>query len=93
MNGANLVVAALERADLRGPGEENLDVVEALRRSTIELAVTAIHKRRPARRPPSWKQIAVGGERTHLPGREGRITKSTSFDLLRKICHDRHYQF
>jgi hypothetical protein len=28
------------KADSRGPGEENLDIVEALRRSTIKLVVT-----------------------------------------------------
>jgi acetolactate synthase I/II/III large subunit len=44
MNGAELLVAALENegvAQIFGvPGEENLDVVEALRRSTIKLVVT-----------------------------------------------------
>src|ERR1700729_2307005 len=44
MNGAELLVAALENegvAQIFGvPGEENLDVVEALRRSTIRLVVT-----------------------------------------------------
>ena len=44
MNGANLLVAALENEGVKQifgvPGEENLDVVEALRRSTIELVVT-----------------------------------------------------
>ena len=44
MNGADLLVSALENEGVRQifgvPGEENLDVVEALRRSTIELVVT-----------------------------------------------------
>src|SRR5882757_7745718 len=44
MNGAGLLVAALENEGLKQifgvPGEENLDVVEALRRSTIRLVVT-----------------------------------------------------
>ena len=44
MNGAELMVAALENEGVRQifgvPGEENLDVVEALRRSTIELVLT-----------------------------------------------------
>jgi acetolactate synthase-1/2/3 large subunit len=44
MNGANLLVAALENEGVKQifgvPGEENLDVVEALRRSTIKLVVT-----------------------------------------------------
>ena len=41
MNGAQLLVAALENEGVKRifgvPGEENLDVVEALRRSGIEL--------------------------------------------------------
>jgi acetolactate synthase-1/2/3 large subunit len=44
MNGAELLVAALENEGVKQifgvPGEENLDVVEALRRSTIKLVVT-----------------------------------------------------
>ena len=44
MNGADLLVAALENEGVKQifgvPGEENLDVVEALRRSTIKLVVT-----------------------------------------------------
>jgi acetolactate synthase-1/2/3 large subunit len=44
MNGAGLLVAALENEGVKQifgvPGEENLDVVEALRRSTIRLVVT-----------------------------------------------------
>jgi len=44
MNGAQLLVAALEREGVKRifgvPGEENLDVVEALRRSSIELVLT-----------------------------------------------------
>src|SRR6201988_4892118 len=44
MNGADLLVAALESEGVERifgiPGEENLDVVEALRRSTIKLVVT-----------------------------------------------------
>ena len=44
MNGAELLVSALENEGVRRifgvPGEENLDVVEALRRSTIELVLT-----------------------------------------------------
>jgi acetolactate synthase I/II/III large subunit len=44
MNGAELLVKALENEGVRRifgvPGEENLDVVEALRRSTIRLVVT-----------------------------------------------------
>ena len=44
MNGANLLVAALENEGVRQlsvvPREENLDIVEVLRRSTIKLAAT-----------------------------------------------------
>jgi acetolactate synthase-1/2/3 large subunit len=44
MNGAELLVAALENENVKQmfgvPGEENLDIVEALRRSTIKLVVT-----------------------------------------------------
>jgi acetolactate synthase I/II/III large subunit len=44
MNGAGLLVAALENEGVKQifgvPGEENLDIVEALRRSTIKLVVT-----------------------------------------------------
>src|SRR6201985_62253 len=44
MNGAELMVASLENEGVQRifgvPGEENLDVVEALRRSTIELVLT-----------------------------------------------------
>ena len=44
MNGAQLLVAALENEGVKQifgvPGEENLDVVEALRRSSIELVLT-----------------------------------------------------
>src|SRR5882757_5142615 len=44
MNGAGLLVAALENEVVKPifavPGEENLDLVEELRRSTIELVVT-----------------------------------------------------
>ena len=44
MNGAELLVSALENEGVRQifgvPGEENLDVVEALRRSEIELVLT-----------------------------------------------------
>src|SRR5271165_5814862 len=44
MNGAELMVSALENEGVRQvfgiPGEENLDFVEALRRSTIELVMT-----------------------------------------------------
>ena len=44
MNGAELLVAALENEGVERifgvPGEENLDVVEALRRSKIELVLT-----------------------------------------------------
>src|SRR5580704_6770390 len=44
MNGADLLVAALENEGVKQifgvPGEENLDIVEALRCSTIKLVVT-----------------------------------------------------
>src|SRR6202795_1255171 len=44
IKGSDLLVAALEHEGVRQifgvPGEENLDVVEALRRSTIELVLT-----------------------------------------------------
>ncbi len=44
MNGAELLVAALENEGVKRifgvPGEENLDILEALRRSTIKLVVT-----------------------------------------------------
>ena len=45
MNGAQLLVAALESEGVKRifgvPGEENLDVVEALRRSTHRVGVDA----------------------------------------------------
>jgi hypothetical protein len=44
MSGANLLEAALENEGVKQvfevPGEENLDIVKALRRSTIKLVVT-----------------------------------------------------
>jgi acetolactate synthase-1/2/3 large subunit len=44
MKGTNLLVAALENEGVKQifgvPGEENLDIVEALSRSTIKLVVT-----------------------------------------------------
>ena len=44
MNGAELLVSAMETEGVQQifgvPGEENLDLVEALRRSTIKLVVT-----------------------------------------------------
>src|SRR6201997_4683443 len=44
MNGADLLVSALENEGVKQifgvPGEENLDIVEALRRSTIKLVLT-----------------------------------------------------
>src|SRR3954471_3483854 len=44
MNGANLLVAALENEGVQQifgvPGEENLDLVEALRKSSIKLVLT-----------------------------------------------------
>src|SRR5258707_9815826 len=44
MNGAELIVSALENEGVRQifgvPGEENLDMVEALRKSKIELVLT-----------------------------------------------------
>ena len=44
MNGAELLVSVLENEGVQQifgvPGEENLDLVEALRRSTIKLVVT-----------------------------------------------------
>jgi acetolactate synthase I/II/III large subunit len=50
MKGSDLLVAALENEGVDRifgvPGEENLDVVESLRRSTIELVVTAMSSRR-----------------------------------------------
>src|SRR5690348_6089872 len=48
MNGAQLLVAALESEGVKRifgvPGGENLDVVEALRRSSIELVLTRREK-------------------------------------------------
>jgi hypothetical protein len=53
MNGADLFVAGLENEGVKQifgvPGEENLDVVEALRRSTIKLVVP--EPRYPAQHP------------------------------------------
>jgi acetolactate synthase-1/2/3 large subunit len=44
MNGADLLISALENEGVKQifgvPGEENLDIIEALRRSTIKLVVT-----------------------------------------------------
>ena len=59
MNGAELIVSALENEGVQQifgiPGEENLDVVEALRRSTIKLVLT-----RHERRRPSWPRPTGG---------------------------------
>jgi acetolactate synthase-1/2/3 large subunit len=53
MKGSDLLVAALENEGVDRifgvPGEENLDVVESLRKSSIELVVT-----RHEQPPPSW---------------------------------------
>ena len=65
MNGAELIVSALENEGVQQifgiPGEENLDVVEALRRSTIELVL------------PRHEQAAAFMAATHgrLTGRAG----------------------
>jgi acetolactate synthase-1/2/3 large subunit len=52
MNGPHLLVAALENEGVRQIlgvlGEENLNVVEALRRSTIELVVTRNQQAAPS---------------------------------------------
>jgi len=59
MNGAELLVSVLENEGVQQifgvPGEENLDLVEALRRSTIKLVVTVMN-----RRQPSWRR-RMGG--------------------------------
>ena len=55
MNGAELLVAALENEGVRQifgvPGEENLAVLEALRLSKVDLVLTRHEQRRP-----SWPQ-------------------------------------
>lgn len=65
MNGAELLVAALENEGVEQifgvPGEENLDVVEALRRSTIRLVVTR-HEQ------PAAFMAATHGRLTGKPG-------------------------
>lgn len=53
MNGAEVLVSALENEGVKQifgvPGEENLDLVEALRRSTIKLVLTR-HEQKTLRR-------------------------------------------
>jgi len=65
MNGADLLVAALENEGVKQifgvPGEENLDVVEALRRSSIKLVVTR-HEQ------PAAFMAATHGRLTGDPG-------------------------
>jgi acetolactate synthase I/II/III large subunit len=65
MNGADLLVAALENEGVKHvfavPGEENLDIVEALRRSTIKLVVTR-HEQ------PAAFMAATHGRLTGEPG-------------------------
>src|ERR1700719_1061952 len=65
MNGAELLVAALENEGVERifgvPGEENLDVVESLRRSSIELLVTR-HEQ------PAAFMAATYGRLTGKPG-------------------------
>jgi len=65
MNGADLLVAALENEGVKQifgvPGEENLDVVEALRRSSIKLVVTR-HEQ------PAAFMAATHGRLTGEPG-------------------------
>ena len=59
--GSDLLVAALENEGVDRifgiPGEENLDVVESLRASSIELVLT-----RHEQAPPSWPP-RTGGSR------------------------------
>src|SRR5215468_4814535 len=65
MNGAELLVAALENEGVQQifgvPGEENLDLVEALRRSSIKLVVTR-HEQ------PAAFMAATHGRLTGKPG-------------------------
>ena len=65
MNGAELMVAALENEGVQQifgvPGEENLDVVEALRRSKIKLVLTR-HEQ------PAAFMAATHGRLTGRPG-------------------------
>ncbi|MGA2952137.1 MAG: acetolactate synthase large subunit [Caulobacteraceae bacterium] len=65
MNGAELLVAALENEGVTHvfgvPGEENLDVVDALRRSSIELVITR-HEQ------PAAFMAATHGRLTGQPG-------------------------
>src|SRR5271170_4965599 len=65
MNGAELLVSALENEGVDRifgvPGEENLDVVESLRRSSIELVVTR-HEQ------PASFMAATYGRLTGRPG-------------------------
>ena len=65
MNGADLLVAALENEGVERifgvPGEENLDMVEALRRSSIKLVVTR-HEQ------PAAFMAATHGRLTGRPG-------------------------
>src|SRR6202000_61930 len=65
MNGAEILVAALENEGVTQiygvPGEENLDVVDALRRSTIQLILTR-HEKAAA------SMAATHGRLTGRPG-------------------------
>ncbi len=62
MNGAELLVAALENEGVRQifgvPGEENLDVVEALRRSGVELVLTR-HEQAAAFIQPAYHNVTA----------------------------------
>jgi len=89
MNGAGLLVAALENEGVKQifgvPGEENLDVVEALRRSTIRLVVTR-HEQAAA------FMAATHGRLTGKPGvclstlGPGALNLSTGAALLAAAC-------
>jgi thiamine pyrophosphate-dependent acetolactate synthase large subunit-like protein len=64
MNGAELMVSALENEGVQQifgiPGEENLDVVEALRRSRIKLVLTRHEQADHAYGMIRWKQAVDG---------------------------------
>jgi hypothetical protein len=71
MNGAELLVSALENEGVKQifgiPGEENLDVVEALRRSSIRLVLTGFPDFGMAFGNPDFVAYA----KAHAPGAAG----------------------
>ena len=90
MNGAELLVAALENEGVKQifgvPGEENLDVVEALRRSSIKLVVTR-HEQAAAFMAATHGRLT--GEARRLPVDAG--PRRAQPDDGRRLCAARRH--